>query len=148
MADRIIVLNAGRIEQIGTPSEIYHNPASTFVASFMGAPPMNLIRAQVADAQLRLSDHDGLMPVPHAYAGPVTMGIRPEDVVLDGQGSIPFRVDILEELGAHRLLHGAIDDQPFTVMVGKEDAVQTGETRVTLRPETLRLFDAETGQTL
>ena len=47
MADRIIVLNAGQIEQIGTPSEIYHNPASTFVASFMGAPPMNLIEAEV-----------------------------------------------------------------------------------------------------
>ncbi len=148
MADRIIVLNAGQIEQIGTPSEIYHNPASTFVASFMGAPPMNLIEAQVDAQKVSINGYDGIMPAPASYIGPVTMGIRPEDVELDAQGKIPFRVDILEELGAHRLLHGAIADQPFTVMVGKDHDVQTGETHITLKPEALRLFDAETGKIL
>ncbi len=148
MADRIIVLNEGHIEQIGTPYEIYHNPASTFVASFMGAPPMNLIEAEVADQQVRINGYDGLMPAPAAYVGPITMGIRPEDVELDDQGSVTFRVDILEELGAHRLLHGAIADQPFTVMVGKDHDVRIGETRVTLKPDALRLFDVETGKVL
>lgn len=52
MADRIIVMNAGRVEQIGTPAEIYHSPATTFVASFMGAPPMNLFTAQQAGGQV------------------------------------------------------------------------------------------------
>ncbi|MBO9446819.1 sn-glycerol-3-phosphate ABC transporter ATP-binding protein UgpC [Ruegeria sp. R14_0] len=148
MADRIIVLNAGKIEQIGTPSEIYHNPASTFVASFMGAPPMNLIEAEMGQGQVRINGYDQLLPVPETYAGSVTMGIRPEDVVLDDRGSVTFRVDILEELGAHRLLHGAIADQPFTVMIGKDDTAETGETRITLKPEALRLFDKATGQKL
>lgn len=148
MADRIIVLNAGRIEQIGTPSEIYHNPASTFVASFMGAPPMNLIEAEASDGQVRLNGYDGLMPAPQAVNGPVTMGVRPEDVDLDENGSVSFQVDILEELGAHRLLHGTLADQPFTVMVGKDHSVHTGETRITLKHDALRLFDVETGKTL
>jgi len=148
MADRIIVLNAGRIEQIGTPSEIYHNPASTFVASFMGAPPMNLIEAEASDGQIRLNGYDGLMPAPQAVSGPVTMGVRPEDVELDENGSVSFQVDILEELGAHRLLHGTLADQPFTVMVGKDHSVHTGETRITLKHDALRLFDVETGKVL
>ncbi len=148
MADRIIVLNAGRIEQIGTPSEIYHNPASTFVASFMGAPPMNLIEAEASDGQVRLNGYDGLMPAPQAVSGPVTMGVRPEDVELDENGSVSFQVDILEELGAHRLLHGTLADQPFTVMVGKDHSVHTGETRITLKHDALRLFDVETGKVL
>jgi sn-glycerol 3-phosphate transport system ATP-binding protein len=148
MADRIIVLNAGQIEQIGTPSEIYHNPASTFVASFMGAPPMNLIEAEASDGQVRLNGYDGLMPAPQAVSGPVTMGVRPEDVELDENGSVSFQVDILEELGAHRLLHGTLADQPFTVMVGKDHSVHTGETRITLKHDALRLFDVETGKVL
>ncbi len=148
MADRIIVLNAGRIEQIGTPSEIYHNPASTFVASFMGAPPMNLIEAEASDGQVRLNGYDRLMPAPQAVSGPVTMGVRPEDVELDENGSVSFQVDILEELGAHRLLHGTLADQPFTVMVGKDHSVHTGETRITLKHDALRLFDVETGKVL
>ncbi|WP_170773458.1 ABC transporter ATP-binding protein [Ruegeria lacuscaerulensis] len=148
MADRIIVLNAGRIEQIGTPSEIYHNPASTFVASFMGAPPMNLIRAQVEQGEVRINGYDGLMPAPASQNGPVTLGIRPEDVVLDDHGNIPFRVDILEELGAHRLLHGVVGEQPFSVMIGKDDAASTGTATLNLKPEALRLFDPETGRKL
>ncbi|WP_037312493.1 ABC transporter ATP-binding protein [Ruegeria halocynthiae] len=148
MADRIIVLNAGRIEQIGTPSEIYHNPASTFVASFMGAPPMNLIDAQVDQGQVRINGYNRVMPAPAAHSGPVTMGIRPEDVTLNADGDIRFHVDILEELGAHRLLHGAIADQPFTVMVNKDHAADIGETGISLKPDALRLFDMETGQKL
>ncbi len=148
MADRIIVLNAGKIEQIGTPSEIYHNPASTFVASFMGAPPMNLIAAQVDHGQVRINGYDGIMTAPASANGPVTLGIRPEDIELDGQGSVPFQVDILEELGAHRLLHGQLGGQPFTVLVSKDHDAQTGETHITLKPDALRLFDVETGKVI
>jgi len=113
LADRIVVLNGGVIEQIGTPSEIYHAPASTFVASFMGAPPMNLMTAEVADHGLHLGDGAAVMAAPNGYRGPVTMGIRPEDVRI-GTGSVRFDVTLVEELGAHRLLHGQIAGQTFT----------------------------------
>ena len=146
MADRIIVLNGGRIEQIGTPAEIYHRPASTFVASFMGAPPMNLLTARLEQGQVKIN---GGTPVMAAEGnGAVTLGVRPEDVELDPQGAIPFRVDIVEELGAHRLLHGELANQPFTVHLSKDSAASPGETRVNLKPEALSLFDFETGQAL
>ncbi|MEL6338186.1 MAG: sugar ABC transporter ATP-binding protein, partial [Pseudomonadota bacterium] len=80
MADRIIVLNAGDIEQIGTPAEIYHNPASVFVASFMGAPPMNLIEARVEAGEVRMNGGTTVAPANGRQPGPVHLGIRPEDV--------------------------------------------------------------------
>ena len=149
MADRIIVLNDGRIEQIGTPAEIYHSPASTFVASFMGAPPMNLIRAQIEDGQVKINGGTELMAVPAGWEnGEITLGVRPEDAVLDHSGAVPFEISIVEELGAHRLLHGEVAGQPFTVHVSKEVDVQPGQTRLTLNPATLSLFDVESGKSL
>ncbi|MEX0285044.1 MAG: ABC transporter ATP-binding protein [Paracoccaceae bacterium] len=148
MADRIIVLNEGRIEQIGTPSEIYHNPASTFVASFMGAPPMNLIDARVENGSILVNGGTPVAPAASSAKGTVKLGVRPEDVVLGGDGTTPFDISIVEELGAHRLLHGELGGQPFTVHVGKEVDALTGQTMVQLNPEALRLFDVQTGKAL
>ncbi|MCT8162157.1 ABC transporter ATP-binding protein [Pseudoruegeria sp. SHC-113] len=146
MADRIIVMNAGRIEQIGTPAEIYHTPASTFVASFMGAPPMNLLEARLEEGALRVN---GGTPLRAAEGvGPVTLGIRPEDVELHPEGELGFDVEIVEELGGHRLLHGRLAEQPFTVHIGKGGEASPGAMRVRLKPEALRLFDHETGRAL
>ncbi|MGJ8544168.1 MAG: ABC transporter ATP-binding protein [Sulfitobacter sp.] len=146
MADKIIVLNGGRIEQIGTPAEIYHNPASTFVASFMGAPPMNLLDARYEAGQVRINGGTPLLPA--QGAGPVKVGIRPEDVVIDPEGALGFDVQIVEELGGHRLLHGQLAQQPFTVHIAKDASAAAGPARVTLRPEALRLFHAQTGKAL
>ncbi|WP_171101814.1 ABC transporter ATP-binding protein [Ruegeria sp. HKCCD7255] len=148
MADRIIVLNGGEIEQIGTPAEIYHNPASTFVASFMGAPPMNLLDARVEAGEIRVNGSTVLGTAQTSAQGPVQLGVRPEDVVLSEQGQTPFAVSIVEELGAHRLLHGELGGQPFTVHVGKDVEAAPGVTNITLRPETLHLFDTQTGKSL
>lgn len=145
MADRIIVLNAGRIEQIGTPAEIYHHPASTFVASFMGAPPMNLLNAQGRDGRVMVGGAAvGNCPV----NGPVIMGIRPEDINIGADCEIPFAVDIVEELGAHRLLHGQLDGQDFTIHVAKDVVVSAGPIRMTINPAAVVFFDAQTGSAI
>ncbi|WP_380057550.1 ABC transporter ATP-binding protein [Falsihalocynthiibacter sp. SS001] len=146
MADRIIVLNEGRIEQIGTPAEIYHSPASTFVASFMGAPPMNLINARLEGGHVMINGSTALAPA--EGTGTITIGIRPEDVELSPEGSLSFQVDIVEELGAHRLLHGRLADQSFTIHVGKDTPVAAGATHIKLNAEAMRLFDAQTGKAL
>ncbi|CUH63063.1 sn-glycerol-3-phosphate import ATP-binding protein UgpC [Thalassovita gelatinovora] len=146
MADRIIVLNEGRIEQIGTPAEIYHAPASTFVASFMGAPPMNLIDARLADGQIMINGNTALAPA--QGTGAITLGIRPEDVEIHDDAPIHFHVDIVEELGAHRLLHGQLADQDFTIHVGKDVAATPGATRIAIKPDCCCLFDPETGKAL
>lgn len=146
MADRIIVLNAGRIEQIGTPTEIYHRPASTFVASFMGAPPMNLLNAESADGRVHLG---GDMSVAASTAdGPVIWGIRPEDIEIDPTGDIPFTVDIVEELGAHRLLHGQLNGQDLTIHVSKDVVVSAGPIRISINLDAVVLFNPETGLAL
>jgi len=145
MADRIIVLNGGRIEQIGTPAEIYHQPASTFVASFMGAPPMNLIEREKRDGRVMVGD---TVVATTDSSGSVIMGIRPEDIEIGPNCAIPFTVDIVEELGAHRLVHGQLDGQDLSVYVGKDVDVSAGPTRVSIIPDAVVLFDAETGLAL
>lgn len=146
MADRIIVMNAGRVEQIGTPAEIYHSPATTFVASFIGAPPMNLFTAQQIGGRVVINGDTALIEA--QTEGEITVGIRPEDVVLAPNGNVPFTVDIVEELGAHRLLHGQLEGQGFTVLVGNEVLATTGETRLSFPVKPLRLFNKATGVTL
>lgn len=149
MADRIIVLNGGEIEQIGTPAEIYHNPASKFVASFMGAPPMNLLDAQLEDGKVLVNGSTVLAaPGTRHHSGPVTMGIRPEDVAIDEAGDTPFTIDIVEELGAHRLLHGRLGGHAFTVHVGKETVADAGEVKLRIKPNAIRLFQPETGKAI
>ncbi len=149
MADRIIVMNAGRIEQIGSPAEIYGSPASTFVASFMGAPPMNLLKAEASGGRVTL---DGGDAVPQAqangHAGALQVGIRPEDVVPAETGDLEFDVHIIEELGAHRLLHGHVAGQAFSVSIAKDDAAATGLTRLAVKPGAVHLFDADEGRRL
>lgn len=148
MADRIIVLNEGRIEQIGTPAEIYHSPASTFVAAFMGAPPMNLLTARLDKGAVKVNGGSALAEYGAGGDGAVTLGIRPEDVTLDPGGATSFQVNLIEELGAHRLLHGQLGDQAFTVHVSKDDPATTGPMQISLKPDAVRLFDPETGRAL
>ena len=148
MADRIIVLNAGRIEQIGTPNEIYSQPASTFVAGFMGAPPMNIFEAESDGAQATLNggitlNGDATPP----RKGRLLVGIRPEDVSI-AAGGLPFDVDIVEELGAQRLLHGKLSGQPFSVSVAKDQPAATGKAAVALKPGAVHFFDADAGHRL
>ena len=145
MADRIFVLNAGRIEQIGTPSEIYRQPASTFVASFMGAPPMNLLDAQ-ADGKGTVRVGEATFAAPESRAsGKVTLGIRPEEVALAPAGT-PFRLALVEELGASRLLHGTVAGQEFTVNAPNDDASLPETLFVDVPPSAVHVFDGATGQ--
>ncbi|MDB5529314.1 MAG: transporter related [Devosia sp.] len=115
LADRLIIMNAGRVEQIGRPSDVYHNPASRFVADFIGSPAMNLIEGQF-DAKGafnhgkggRLSTESGL-----ALAGrKITLGVRPEAVrraQAGSNGAVAAVVDYVEELGASRLIYADAD---------------------------------------
>ena len=145
MADRIIVMNAGRIEQIGTPADVYHNPASTFVASFMGAPPMNLLSARALDGEVKLGDQ-AICRTQHQ--GPVTAGIRPEAFLLDGTGPLVMDVQIVEELGAHRLLHGTLNNETVTVHIDNEVTAVAGLQRLSVKPDAVCLFNVTDGQRL
>ena len=143
LADRLVVLNAGRIEQVGAPLEIYHNPASTFVASFIGSPAMNLMDAEIDGNRLRLGSSEIILP----HAGPrgaVTLGIRAEDLVPASMG-LPFRLDMVEELGAQRLVHGHIEGQPVVVTMDP-GAPLSDEMRLSVAAQKLHLFDTTSGK--
>jgi multiple sugar transport system ATP-binding protein len=114
LADRIVVLNAGRIEQVGTPLDLYHRPANLFVAGFIGSPQMNLIECQVAGvgpSEVLVSlPGGGTLAVPVLPDGvrtgeAVTLGIRPDHVRVSPQGSLTGRVELVEELGENHLLY-------------------------------------------
>ncbi|TSE35609.1 sn-glycerol-3-phosphate ABC transporter ATP-binding protein UgpC [Tepidimonas charontis] len=132
LAQRVLVMNAGRMEQFGTPEEVYHRPATTFVATFIGSPAMNLLRE-----------------VPGARTG-VVLGVRPEHlrVVPDGDGW-PVTVEAVELLGAERLIHGRTHGQPITVRVAESDDCHPGlGATLHVRPLSDRVhsFDPESGR--
>ncbi|MEC7669581.1 MAG: TOBE domain-containing protein, partial [Pseudomonadota bacterium] len=95
---------------------------------------------------VRINGGTAVMPAPAARSGKVTLGIRPEDVRIDDGGDIPFHVDLVEELGAHRLLHGQLGDQTFSIHAMKDEPSPQGDTRLSLIPDNICLFDSETGK--
>ena len=144
LADRIVVLNEGRVEQVGTPAEVYANPASTFVASFIGAPPMNLLPAELSEAGLAIGGC--VAPHPSQHRGKVTLGLRPERAQLNGAGSGLFiEIGVVEELGAHRLIHGHIGPHELTVTQDAELPVPAGRMALDFRADDVHFFDPETG---
>jgi sn-glycerol 3-phosphate transport system ATP-binding protein len=146
LADRLVVLNKGEIEQVGSPLDVYHRPASTFVASFIGSPAMNLVKARIANGRTLIDGFDiGAAPI--ADRADVTLGLRAEDMHLsaDPQDGIIFEVDYVEELGAQRLLHGTIGGQQATVATNAED-IFSGTMAVTIAAEKLHYFSVETGK--
>ncbi|MDP3139544.1 MAG: ATP-binding cassette domain-containing protein, partial [Burkholderiaceae bacterium] len=133
LAERMIVMNAGVMEQFGTPEEVYTRPATTFVASFIGSPPMNLLRN-----------------APDAKPDVIT-GIRPEHLAITASGW-GLKVEAVEMLGAERLvyghwLHGA-GDEVVIIRTGEGDAVPAlGSTiHVTPQQDRMHWFDAGTGK--
>jgi len=152
LAQRMIVMNAGRMEQIGTPEEVYHRPASTFVAGFIGSPPMNLISGTADGARFAVAGQSLELPDAAPRAGALILGLRPEHVGLSQNGSPgwPLKVEALEMLGAERLVYGRIGETLFTVRLDATlpppkagDVVGVSTTR-----EQLHWFDAATTKRL
>jgi sn-glycerol 3-phosphate transport system ATP-binding protein len=153
LAQRMLVLNAGRIEQIGTPEFVYARPATTFVASFIGSPPMNLIAGRAEGTRFEVG---GLaLELPHAAprAGDLILGLRPEhggrDVAHEdapGSSGWPMQVDTVEMLGAERLVHGTIGGAAFTLRVDSTLLAPRPGMQLVLRPapDHLHWFDPQT----
>ncbi|WP_019560939.1 MULTISPECIES: sn-glycerol-3-phosphate import ATP-binding protein UgpC [Caldimonas] len=148
LAQRMIVMNAGHMEQIGTPDEVYAQPASTFVAGFIGSPPMNLLEGQ-ATAAGRLAVGGLEIDLPSGEGSPVSgaviLGVRPEHLVL-GNSGWPLVVEMVEVLGAERLIYGKLGTAMMVVRA--DDSHQhprIGETLyMTPQPGKLHWFDINT----
>jgi len=117
IGQRLIVMNAGHMEQIGTPEEVYARPATTFVAGFIGSPPMNLLRGQANGTSFAIDGATTLALSSAApRAGDLMLGLRPEHAELRSDATgWPMRVEMIEMLGAERLVHGRVGTTLFTV---------------------------------
>ena len=146
MADRMIVMNGGVAEQIGTPLEVYENPRTLFAAQFIGSPAMNIFDAQISDGHLMVGD-SAILPMA-APDGPVKIGVRPEHFVQDDAG--PFRLDVqlTEPLGANTLVHGRSEmlGEDVTVSMPGVHVLPPGSTfSLAVDPAAVHVFDASTG---
>jgi sn-glycerol 3-phosphate transport system ATP-binding protein len=148
LGQRLIVMNAGRIEQIGTPEQVYGQPATTFVAGFIGSPPMNLLPGHADGSRFTVGGQTLQLPAAAPRAGALTLGVRPEHATLDAAGAWPLRVEMLEMLGAERLVYGRLGDAAFTLRIEATLAPPRAGSTVALHvaPEHVHWFDSGTGQ--
>jgi sn-glycerol 3-phosphate transport system ATP-binding protein len=155
LSDKLVVMNAGVIEQIGTPAEVYRRPATRFVATFIGSPPMNILRGLVEGPGL-VSVGGSLLQVGDMREGlkadmPVEVGIRPEDVRVFPGEATAFRADVtfIEELGATQLFHGKVGSDDFAVQAATgQIPSDIGQLALTVDAKNVHLFDPRTGQRL
>lgn len=154
LADRIVVIKDGIIEQIGTPSEIYHHPATHFVAGFIGSPQANLLSGTLdADGNVFRDETGTEFRFSTSLLTPsvprdVVLGIRPEDIGI-GRGNVVGKVEVVEELGSHRLLYCRCGGASLTVSDnGPTSPDPQSPVRLTLPEEKLHLFDARDGRLL
>jgi len=137
MADKIVVLRAGRVEQVGVPLDLYNTPVNTFVAGFIGSPRMNFLPVALLPTQGLGS---GLIP-----AGTHTVGLRPEHAAIGADGPIVMKVAQVEQLGSTSLLHGTVGlDTPFEMVCNGQTVIAGGDTiRLELPAQHLHYFDKD-----
>ena len=154
MADRIVVLRGGNIEQVGKPLELYNRPANKFVAGFIGAPQMNFLSGALDGNVLKL-DSGMIRDVPvkdRKGSQPVTLGIRPEaiGVSLEGHGDERITVRNFEQLGAVTYIYGAFaNGEPLTVQLAQQMPLERGQSiGVTFHTQDFHIFGGENEQSL
>jgi sn-glycerol 3-phosphate transport system ATP-binding protein len=157
LAHRMLVMNAGRSEQVGAPLEVYSRPASTFVAGFIGSPPMNLIPGRVADNGRSLASDGDIHvrlpdPRPALEGRNVLLGVRPEhlEACAEGDAALQPDIDFIELLGSDSLVYGHLgaDRQGARVAARLHTSVVAKQGKLPLRfaPEHMHLFDPDGGK--
>jgi len=153
MADRIVVMNAGNIEQIGTPLELYDTPANLFVADFIGSPSMNFVRGTLERDALLMTDGSRL-PLPSIMSGKVgqkaVFGIRPEHLSLSTDDSgVAAQVHLVEPTGANIQVYAKVAGEPLCAIFTERHDFKMGQTlHLTWPADKVHLFDETTGRRL
>jgi multiple sugar transport system ATP-binding protein len=151
MGHRIAVMNAGKIQQIGRPLEVYERPENLFVAKFIGTPPMNILKMRVKES--RLEGNGISLPVRQSLsAGEVYVGIRPEDLH-EANGNVPAvitaQVELVEPLGHEVIVHSKAGKETLVAVFGPRQLPRVGDTiRFSVDPDKLHLFDATSEERL
>jgi multiple sugar transport system ATP-binding protein len=151
LATRIAVMRGGRIEQLDTPENIYNRPATLYVATFVGAPPMNLLAATAGEGGARIDGTDIVVPLPGIAPGRrLVLGIRPEAIGRSGEG-VPLRArcEVAELTGPELVVTAAVGSQRLVAALPASARVQAGdEIALNVLTAAVHVFDAETEQRL
>jgi multiple sugar transport system ATP-binding protein len=148
LATRIVVMQGGSIQQIGTPAEVYERPANRFVAGFLGSPSMNFVEGSV-DAQGRFSNGALSLPLQGAAAGAVTLAARPEHIHLDENGPLQATVTLVEPMGNHQVVWLDCGGQALSAIEHDNRALASGQAvRFMIDASRVSLFAPGSGQRL
>ena len=155
LADKIVVLRAGRVEQVGSPLALYDDPDNLFVAGFIGSPKMNFLSGTMGEGTVRVADYEVDVPLtlrePVAPGRAVMLGIRPEHFERAGTVALPVKVDVIEHLGGSSFLYARTGPGVDPLTIERRDARdgRPGEMiEARFDPARAFLFDADTGARL
>ncbi len=152
ISDLIVVMNAGVIQQVGAPQQIYDDPRNLFVAKFLGNPPINVFRGRIHDGKLWIGDAP-VLACPEGKEADVTVGIRPEGFTPDANGALTCGLHAVEVMGRDISVvcsHPNAETNPLRAIIRARDAVDAGQSHVRFRldPAKVFLFDTDTGERL
>ena len=149
LADRMIVMNEGNVEHIGTPLEVYTKPRTLFTAQFIGSPAMNILKGKSENNKVTFSNNTSLK-TNSDYKGSVNIGLRPEDFKLDDNGPIKINVELVELIGSNSLIHGRLDKSDEVLVASVQGVIKENiigkNIGLSFNESKIHLFDINSGQ--
>ena len=148
LADRMIVMNQGNVEHIGTPLEVYTKPRTLFTAQFIGSPAMNILKGNCQNNKFKTQAFE-ITGIKSDFDGKVILGVRPEHLVQANNGLIKFNVDLVEKLGSDNLVYGEIKDKKDLLCYrtpGNEKINSGSKLALNIQENKLYIFNKKTGK--
>jgi len=148
LGDRIVVINNGIVEQVGTPKDIYSKPNTKFVAEFIGSPQMNIFNCKIDNGIAKI-DNNSINLNKSINVDDASIGIRPDDIQISESGSITCKANLVEYLGSDMIIYSSIGDQEFSCKLSSKIDVKAGdEFKFDIQPSLVHIFDNSSGKRL
>ena len=146
LGDRIVVINNGIVEQVGTPKDIYSKPNTKFVAEFIGSPQMNIFNCKIDNGIAKI-DNNSINLDKSINVDDASIGIRPDDIQISDSGSISCKANLVEYLGSDMIIYSSIGDQEFSCKLSSKIDVKAGdEFKFDIQPSLVHVFDNSSGK--
>ena len=148
LGDRIVVINNGIVEQVGTPKDIYSKPNTKFVAEFIGSPQMNIFNCKIDNGIAKI-DNNSINLDKSINIDDASIGVRPDDIQISNSGSISCKASLVEYLGSDMIIYSSIGDQEFSCKLSSKIDVKAGdEFKFNIQPSLVHVFDNSSGKRL
>ena len=149
LADRMVVMNEGNVEHVGTPLEVYTKPKTLFTAQFIGSPAMNILKGECQSSQINLSS-GAKLKTNSKHNGKVNVGLRPEDFTINEKGPIKLNVELVELIGANTLIHGRLENSNEILVASIAGVISDSkignQINLSFDEKKLHLFDVNSNQ--